>query len=247
MSRRRHSGLVGKLDDLAAVDADPIAALQVRLEGLDDAQPVGAAFGRLHLVQGGELEPAGDRVPQAQRSVTRRAGRAAPGRTAPARRGRSASARRSRRASSTRSCSALHLVVVVGSAIAASTTPGRGPISASSSRATAGSCGLRPSTCSAWPATRVPLVEQGHVGAAQQCADAHQRPAVAPLALPRVLLALDAIDLFEAEEAPVDGRGRAGRGPSRIHSDVWYAHGHMTSKWKSTVVTECGCQPWRQP
>src|SRR3954470_8662321 len=23
---------------------------------------------------------------------------------------------------------------------------------------------------------------------------------------------------------------------SRIHSDAWYAHGHMTSKWKSTAV-----------
>ena len=48
----------------------------------------------------------------------------------------------------------------------------------------------------------VPRVEQGRVLAAEQGADAHHRPAVGPLALPRVLLALDPVDLLQAEEPP---------------------------------------------
>ena len=56
------------------------------------------------------------------------------------------------------------------------------------------------------PDRRVPAVEQIDMSRApQQRADPHQRPAVGPVPLPRVLLALDAVDLLEAEEPPIDG------------------------------------------
>ena len=49
---------------------------------------------------------------------------------------------------------------------------------------------------------RVPGVEQRRVGAAQQRTDPHHRPTVGPGPLPRVLLALDTVDLLQREEAP---------------------------------------------
>ena len=80
------------------------------------------------------------------------AGRRRPGRTGTGRRGRTASGRRSRRRATTRSWSARTSSCVDGSAIASATTPGSMPISASSSSATSGRCGWRPSSCSARPA-----------------------------------------------------------------------------------------------
>ena len=50
----------------------------------------------------------------------------------------------------------------------------------------------------------VPSVEVVHARTSKQRPDAHHRPAVRPLALPRVLLAVDPVDLLQAEELPVD-------------------------------------------
>jgi len=49
----------------------------------------------------------------------------------------------------------------------------------------------------------IPGVEVGHRPAAQQSADPHHRPPVGPLPFPRVFLALGAVDLLKAEEAPI--------------------------------------------
>ncbi len=50
----------------------------------------------------------------------------------------------------------------------------------------------------------VPGIEVLHPLTSQQRADPHQRPAVGPLALPRMLLTLGSVDLFQAEEPPSD-------------------------------------------
>ena len=50
----------------------------------------------------------------------------------------------------------------------------------------------------------VPAVDQVLTLTAEERGDPHLRPAVGPLALPRVLLALDPVDLLEAEEPPRD-------------------------------------------
>ena len=50
----------------------------------------------------------------------------------------------------------------------------------------------------------VPGVEMGHIDTSQSRADTHHRPAIRPLALPRVFLAFNSVYLFEAEEPPVD-------------------------------------------
>ena len=104
----------------------------------------------------------------------------------------------------TRSCSAFTSSPVVGSAMAWATRPGSSPISTRSSSATSARCGLRPSSWRALPAVGVPAVEERHVLATQQGADAHHRPAVGPLPFPGVLLALPAVDLLETEEPPPD-------------------------------------------
>ena len=65
----------------------------------------------------------------------------------------------------------------------------------------------------------VPAVESSMLVTPQQGTDAHHRPAVRPLAFPRVLLALDAVDLLQAEEPPLDLEPGLAR-TSRIHIDV---------------------------
>ena len=52
---------------------------------------------------------------------------------------------------------------------------------------------------------RVPAVEVVHARPSQQGPNAHHRPAIGPLAFPRMLLALGTVHLFEAKELPVDG------------------------------------------
>ena len=134
----------------------------------------------------------------------------------------------------TSSWSRLHVVVRRGVVDGLSTSPGSRPIDARISAATSGWCGLRPSTCSARARGLVEAVAVVHRRAPQQRRDAHHPPPVGPVALPRVLLALVAVDLLEREEPPVDLQAVLRR-TSRIHSDVWYAHGHITSKWKRSV------------
>ena len=56
--------------------------------------------------------------------------------------------------------------------------------------------------CSASPF--VPVVEIVHAGSAKQSANPKHRPSVGPLTLPRMLLSLDAVHFFEAEELPID-------------------------------------------
>ena len=106
-------------------------------------------------------------------------------------------------AATTRWCSASTSSLVVGSAIAWSTSPGSRPIS--SRRCSGDGLLVRLVSvdvqCLAGPA--VPGVQVVHRRAAQQCADAHHRPAVGPFPFPRVLLAVQAVDLLEAEEPPV--------------------------------------------
>lgn len=54
------------------------------------------------------------------------------------------------------------------------------------------------------PRGRQPLVQRLRTGTAHVRRYPHHRPAVGPLTLPRVLLALDPVELLQAEEAPVD-------------------------------------------
>ena len=82
--------------------------------------------------------------------------------------------------------------------------PGSRPSSTSSSSATSRPVRLAALLVQRPAGPLVPRVEQRRVLAPQQGADAHHRPAVGPLPLPRVLLALDAVDLLEAEEPPAD-------------------------------------------
>src|SRR5215469_11577577 len=93
----------------------------------------------------------------------------------------------------TRSWSARTSSCVLGSSMAWPTRAGSSP-----------SRPIRASATSRRSGGQVPAVQQRRVDAAQQRADPHHRPAVGPLALPRVLLALGPVDFLEAEEAPPD-------------------------------------------
>src|SRR5581483_8513029 len=105
-------------------------------------------------------------------------------------------------------------------------------------------------------------VQLGHVPAAEQGADAHEGPAVRPGPLPWVLLARGAVDLFEAEEAPVDLQagggpyraqpdgGRVREGAHRVNVDVHAGRGHGTSRrlsaitwWRASGISEAADRP----
>src|SRR5699024_8893090 len=52
--------------------------------------------------------------------------------------------------------------------------------------------------------TRIPSIQQIHAPTTQGDANPHQRPPIGPFALPRMLLALESVDLLQAKEPPID-------------------------------------------
>jgi len=83
---------------------------------------------------------------------------------------------------------------------------------------------------------RVPEVQQIAVTASQQRPDPHQRPTVGPVPLPGMLLALDAVDLLEAEEPPVDG-------DSGLLADVAYPQRRLVRERAHRIEMEVHAGP----
>ena len=163
-----------------------------------------ARFGPLHLVDVGELEPAGHQVPQAH---ARRRPVGGSTRTGPKRAWPSSKTRvgtPNPPLDTTRSCSACTSSPVVGSAMAARTMPGIEPHLGQEGLGHIGTVGLAALLVQGPARHPVPAVEQVRVLAPEVGADPHHRPAVGPLPLPGVLLALGPVDLLEAEEPPPD-------------------------------------------
>ena len=125
------------------------------------------------------------------------------------------------------------LIVVVGSSMAWPTSSGSSPSRPLSSSATSRRCGLRPSTCSAVRPrdTSRPRGPDRSSATARRPASSTTRTTTP---VPTGASSPGPVDLLQAEEPPAHVKPELIR-TSRIHSDAWYAHGHMTSKWKSTA------------
>jgi len=192
-----HSG--GEVDDLSRLMLTQSRASRYG-GSLDDATLIGGVFGRCNSKRSGTLAtPA--RRPTGERGIARRrvdqhgAEEALP-------------VGEEERGDTEAACIDDSLVfastssLVLGSAMASSTKPGRAELFEERPRHVR-YVGLVALHVEGPPGAGVPGVELGHVAPPEQRAHAHHGPAVGPVPLPGVLLALDAVDLLEAEEPPV--------------------------------------------
>ena len=198
-------------DDLAAVDRHPVAGLEVRAQPIGDHRAVharssGAATRRGRGTRARRSSPptgAARRRPSVGRARRGRTGaRARPDASSTS--GKNSVGTPYPPAAITRSWSAFTSSLVVGSAIASSTIAGSSPSLLQQVPGDVGIVRLVPFLVQRPRRSFVPAVEVIHARPPQQRTDAHHRPAVRPLPFPRVLLALDPVDLLQAEELPRD-------------------------------------------
>ena len=198
----RGGSAVVECDDFAPVDRHPVAGLQVGPERLGDQPFVGRRLRPLQLVEMGKLRPGDDGVPQPHSRVPGgRIDQNRPEKALPV----GEEHRRHPVAVGIDHPLVIGHHLVAGRGIGDRLVDEAGLETEFFEKVAGDSLFVRfvavDVQCPA--RTLVPGFDVGHRPAAQQCTDAHHRPAVRPLPLPRVLLALLAVDLLEAEEAPV--------------------------------------------
>src|SRR6056297_2528027 len=197
-------------DDLAAVDGHPVAGIEVRPQPVGDHVAVGRVLRALDLEEVGELEPRSGGLPQPERSGT--GGWVHHDRTEQALGCAEVvgelgeEQRRHPVAAGGDHPLVLGVHLVVGGRIGDRVVD-HPRIESDLLQQVPRHVGIvRPVALlvQRTAGALVPAVEVVHARPAQQRPDAHHRPAVGPLSFPRVLLALDPVDLLQAEELPVD-------------------------------------------